>query len=105
MQQLCVGLFGTCGGSTWRNKFIERYNNEDIMFFNPQVEEWDPSMAAIEDLKEAAAVYNQIVCHFDSVSRKVIPELSDVAKELISGQKNPGISLISETVLDSPAPS
>lgn len=48
MQKLCVGLFGTCGDSTWRDRFIKIYNDKDIMFFNPQVEEWDPSMAAIE---------------------------------------------------------
>lgn len=48
MQKLCVGLFGTCGNSTWRNDFIEIYNHEGIAYFNPQVEDWDPSLAEIE---------------------------------------------------------
>ena len=34
-----IGLFGTCGGSRWRERFIERYNKECISFFNPQVAE------------------------------------------------------------------
>ncbi|MDB5194482.1 MAG: hypothetical protein JWN50_496 [Parcubacteria group bacterium] len=43
-----VGLFGTCGGSKWRHSFKERYSMDGIHFFDPQVENWDPSMAAIE---------------------------------------------------------
>ena len=49
----CIGLFGTCGKSTWRKDlFIPAYlklgmkDGED--FFNPQVEGWDESMAKIE---------------------------------------------------------
>jgi len=33
----CIGLFGTCGNSTWRNKFIEHYNKYNVEFFNPQL--------------------------------------------------------------------
>lgn len=49
-KQPVVGLFGTCGESTWREGFIARYNQEDIPFYNPQVAPgtWDPSMAAEE---------------------------------------------------------
>jgi len=43
-----IGLFGTCGGSTWRTDFMSTYDQEGIPFFNPQVEDWDPSMAEIE---------------------------------------------------------
>ena len=50
--KVCVGLFGTCGGSRWRDAFIERYEaagmKDGVDFFNPQVEDWDPSMAEIE---------------------------------------------------------
>ena len=28
--EVTIGLFGTCGGSTWRDKFIERYDEEGI---------------------------------------------------------------------------
>lgn len=42
--RLCVGLFGTCGGSRWReDHFIPRYDERGIPWYNPQVENWDPS--------------------------------------------------------------
>ncbi|MBU2721792.1 hypothetical protein HF568_00785 [Acidithiobacillus ferridurans] len=44
----CVGLFGTCGASTWRSAFIARYQSEDIRYFNPQVADWRPEYADIE---------------------------------------------------------
>ncbi len=43
-----VGLFGTCGGSLWREPFEAKYNEQGIVFFNPQVDDWNPSMADIE---------------------------------------------------------
>lgn len=46
--RLSIGLFGTCGSSTWREPFIRAYNRRKITFFNPQVEDWDPSMAEVE---------------------------------------------------------
>ncbi len=45
---LCVGLFGTCGNSQWRTSFINRYTQEGINFFNPQVDDWKPEDAVIE---------------------------------------------------------
>lgn len=46
---LCIGLFGTCGGSRWREDlFIPRYRERGIEFFNPQVEDWNPSLAEVE---------------------------------------------------------
>lgn len=48
-EHLCVGLFGTCGGSRWREEyFIPRYDGKGISWYNPQVENWDPSCAEIE---------------------------------------------------------
>jgi hypothetical protein len=43
-----VGLFGTCGHSTWRSKFIESFNKNNIKFYNPQLGdgEWIPDRAA-----------------------------------------------------------
>jgi hypothetical protein len=46
--KLTVGLFGTCGGSQWRSPFMEKYAELGIPFFNPQVDDWDPSFAVIE---------------------------------------------------------
>lgn len=43
-----VGLFGTCGGSKWRVPFEDKYRSAGISFFNPQVDNWDASMADIE---------------------------------------------------------
>lgn len=45
---ICIGLFGTCGGSSWRKTFIERYETLKIQFFNPQVEDWSPELAEVE---------------------------------------------------------
>ena len=45
---LCVGLFGTCGGSKWRDSFMEKYKQEGIPFFNPQVNDWKPEDAVVE---------------------------------------------------------
>lgn len=43
-----IGLFGTCGGSTWRNPFMERFQEKGIPFFNPQVDDWKPEDAINE---------------------------------------------------------
>jgi hypothetical protein len=43
-----VGLFGTCGGSRWRDQFIARYEALGIPYFNPQVENWTPELADVE---------------------------------------------------------
>lgn len=45
---ICVGLFGTCGNSTWRERFMTRYKEEQVDYFNPQVADWKPEDAAIE---------------------------------------------------------
>lgn len=45
---LNVGLFGTCGGSKWRDPFMSKYQELDIPFFNPQVDDWTPEMAKEE---------------------------------------------------------
>lgn len=47
--RLCIGLFGTCGGSRWREEhFIPRYDELGIRWYNPQVDDWDPGMAKEE---------------------------------------------------------
>jgi len=45
-----IGLFGTCGKSTWRDAFMARYTAEDVPFYNPQVAPgtWTPAMASLE---------------------------------------------------------
>lgn len=41
-ETLCVGLFGTCDKSTWRDPFIAKYKELGINYFNPVVEDWTP---------------------------------------------------------------
>jgi len=48
MNKLCVGLFGTCGNSTWRNPFMEKYKSLEINFYNPQIEDWTPECSKEE---------------------------------------------------------
>lgn len=48
MSIVTVGMFGTCGTSTWRKAFIERYQKEGIEFFNPQVDDWNEAFAVEE---------------------------------------------------------
>lgn len=45
---ITIGLFGTCGNSRWRDRFMARYAELGISYFNPQVENWDPSCAEEE---------------------------------------------------------
>ena len=46
--EVCIGLFGTCDKSKWRDPFMERYLREGIRFFNPQVDEWNDECKVIE---------------------------------------------------------
>jgi len=49
MKKLVIGMFGTCGNSTFRqDTLIPAYEKEGADYFNPQVEDWDPSLAEIE---------------------------------------------------------
>ena len=45
---ITIGLFGTCGGSRWRDQFVISYEVQGIAYFNPQVEHWSPALAAVE---------------------------------------------------------
>jgi hypothetical protein len=44
----CIGLFGTCGNSKWRDAFEYVYRENNIEFFNPLVEDWKPEDAVVE---------------------------------------------------------
>ena len=45
---LCIGFFGTCGATTWRQQFIEAYDNLGMAYYNPQAKEWTPELAPVE---------------------------------------------------------
>jgi hypothetical protein len=44
-----VGLFGTCDNIAWRDIFIEQFKALTINYFNPMVDDWDPSFVDIEN--------------------------------------------------------
>lgn len=52
MTPICIGLFGTCGGSKWREPFKDRYRNHGLVdeenFFDPQKADWKAEDAVIE---------------------------------------------------------
>lgn len=48
LQTKTIGLFGTCGGSLWREPFIKAYTAHGIVSFNPQVDNWTPDLADVE---------------------------------------------------------
>lgn len=57
---LCIGLFGTCGGSKWRDQFMSIYDEKGIVYYNPQVEDWTPECA----VEEAAHLANDAIVLF-----------------------------------------
>ena len=47
--KLVIGMFGTCGTSTFRKDIlIPAYEKLGIEYFNPQVDDWKPELADIE---------------------------------------------------------
>lgn len=46
--RLCIGLFGTCGRSRWRDRFMALYTERGIEFYNPNVPDWKPELAQVE---------------------------------------------------------
>jgi hypothetical protein len=46
---IVIGLFGTCGVSTWRQAFIDRYQQQGITYYNPQRPDWNPAYALEEN--------------------------------------------------------
>jgi len=48
LQKPTIGLFGTCGNTTWRKNFILTYKDKGIEWFNPQKDNWSSEDAEIE---------------------------------------------------------
>lgn len=44
----CIGLFGTCANSSWREAFKVVYDKLGIKYYDPQVEDWTPECAVEE---------------------------------------------------------
>lgn len=47
-QNVVVGLFGTCGNSTWRKDVIKILDENEVYYFNPQKDDWKDEYAKIE---------------------------------------------------------
>lgn len=58
--KICVGLFGTCGNSTWRQEFIPYLEAAGIQYFNPQKDNWQEDDA----INEARHLVNDDVVLF-----------------------------------------
>lgn len=50
----CIGLFGTCGRSRWRDEFVKTYEDFGINYFNPVVPDWTPE-CSIEEARHLAS--------------------------------------------------
>lgn len=58
---LCVGMFGTCGNSTFRKDlFIPKFLQNCVIYYNPQVDDWKPECA----LEEATHLANDEIILF-----------------------------------------
>lgn len=52
---LTIGMFGTCGDSTFRQELlIPAYEARGISYFNPQVADWKPELAEVEAMHLAS---------------------------------------------------
>lgn len=62
----CVFLGGTCGNSTWRKDLIPMLN-EDVPYFDPQVDNWTSADAEREDACKPVAKFNIFVITGDAL--------------------------------------
>lgn len=53
MKKRTVGLFGTCGKSTWRDEVIAEFEKVGVQYFNPNRPDWTPE-CAVEEAKHMA---------------------------------------------------
>lgn len=78
-----IGLFGTCGRSTFRDDWIRGYKNNKIQFFNPQkgVGEWKEEDA----LEEAHHLANDEIILFPITSEEYsLGSLSEVGFSILN---------------------
>ena len=84
----CVGLFGTCGSSTWRAPFIEAFEAEEVEYFNPQVEDWTPELASVEARHLAGdAIITMVVTGETTGAASVVEAGLMVARAILEPEK------------------
>lgn len=44
INDLTIGLFGTCDNVPWRNPFMSEYDKRGINYFNPMIDNWQEMM-------------------------------------------------------------
>ena len=82
--KLCVGLFGTCGGSKWRDPVMQKYDDQGIAFFNPNKADWKPEDA----VNEADHLANDAVVLFPITSETYASgSLSEVGFSILNAIK------------------
>ena len=89
MTKNVVGLFGTCGSSTWREGVIAKLNEAGIPFFNPQL----PSgVAWVQEVHGAAeadhAVTDKVVLNAITPDTEAYGALAEVGFMLMDAKEN-----------------
>ena len=83
-----IGLFGTCGSSTWRAPFIEAFEAEGIEYFNPQVDDWTPELASVEARHLAGdAIITMVVTGETTGSASLVEAGLMVARAILEPKK------------------
>lgn len=82
---LVIGLFGSCGTTTWRQDiFIPELDEHGMKYFNPQVEDWTPACAQ----EEAWHLANDEIILFPVTSETYgIGSLSEVGFSILQALK------------------
>ena len=82
---LCIGLFGTCGNTTFRQDlFVPTYEQNDMAYYNPQVEDWTPDCAK----EEANHLANDQIIAFPVTSETYgIGSLAEVGFSILNAIK------------------
>lgn len=88
---LCIGLFGTCGDSTWRDKFIDAYQKLGFVYYNPNKVDWDPADSA----EEAEHLRNDGVILFPIFGETFgTASLAETGYSILSALRTPGKRMV-----------
>lgn len=83
-----VGLFGTCGTSTWRESVIAKLESQNITSFNPVVKDWNEECMKIEAEHAASDQVVMMVITGETTAIASLAESGWIALEAVArGQK------------------
>ncbi|MEC9290922.1 MAG: hypothetical protein VX730_00810 [Pseudomonadota bacterium] len=87
----CIGLFGSCGASRWREPFVKVYKEKNVSFYNPYKEEWKPEYVT----EEAEHLASDAIILFPITRESyALGSLAEIGFALLNLQKNPQKHLI-----------